>query len=107
MATRFRLDADDEFGDLESQLRLPLPRGAAAATPQPRAAHAEASPQVPSLQPSISDDEFSRQWLMSLASERSLGRPKEWDGKESGFDTFAFRFSNWLGSVPGDAEALL
>ena len=44
---------------------------------------------------------------MGLASERSLGRPKEWDGKESGFDKFAFRFSNCLGSMPGDAEALL
>ena len=28
------------------------------------------------------------------------GRPKEWNGEPSGFDDFAFKFSNWL-SVPG------
>ena len=31
-----------------------------------------------------------------LDCDRSLGRPKEWNGESSGFDDFAFKFSNWL-----------
>ena len=36
-----------------------------------------------------------------------MGRPKEWNGDSSGFDDFAFKFSNWLSWLPGDAERFL
>ena len=42
-----------------------------------------------------------------VGSDRSLGRPKEWNGEPSGFDDFAFMFSNWLSGLPGDAERFL
>ena len=42
-----------------------------------------------------------------MSSERTLGRPREWNGKEEGFDTFAFKFANWLSGMPGNAEELL
>jgi len=89
----FRLDgeAGDEFGDLESP-KAPPP--------------VAAPPAAVSAGAGLTDEEFSKQWLMGLASDRTLGRPKEWNGKEEGFDTFAFRFSNWLGSMPGNAEEL-
>ena len=55
----------------------------------------------------ISDEEFQKLWMMGMTSERTLGRPKEWDGKEPGFDEFSFKFTNWLSGMPGDVEALL
>ena len=45
--------------------------------------------------------------MMGMSSERTLGRPKEWDGKEPGFDDFVFTFANWLSGMPGDVEDLL
>ena len=44
---------------------------------------------------------------MGMSSERTLGRPEEWDGKEPGFDDFVFKFANWLSGMPGDVEDLL
>ena len=55
----------------------------------------------------ISDEEFQRLWMMGMSSERTLGRPEEWDGKEPGFDEFSFKFANWLSGMPGDVEELL
>jgi len=55
----------------------------------------------------MSDEEFAKLWLMGLSGERSLGRPKDWDGNHRGFDEFVFKFATWLGSLPGDAEELL
>ena len=46
-------------------------------------------------------------WTLGVGSDRSLGRPKEWNGEPSGFDDFAFKFSNWLSGLPGDAERFL
>ena len=45
-------------------------------------------------------------WTLGVGSDRSLGRPKE-NGEPSGFDDFAFKFSNWLSGLPGDAERFL
>ena len=45
--------------------------------------------------------------MMGVSSERTLGRPKEWDSKEDGYDLFAFRFATWLSGMPGEADALL
>ena len=42
-----------------------------------------------------------------MGSDRSLGRPKEWNGEPSGFEDFEFKFSNWLSGLPGDAEIFL
>ena len=39
--------------------------------------------------------------------QRVVGRPKDWDGKEAGFDAFAFKLSNWLADLPGNTEDLL
>ena len=33
--------------------------------------------------------------------------PKECNGESGGFDDFAFKFSNWLSGLPGDAERFL
>ena len=46
-------------------------------------------------------------WTLGVGSDRSLVRPKEWNGETSGSDDFAFKFSNWLSGLPGDAESLL
>ena len=111
----YRLDDDDS--DLESPgMRrggfAPLPNGVGL-PPAPRdpafaQRHAERPAGAADVAPTgLNDEEFSRQWLLGLAGERSMGRPKEWNGKEDGFDTFAFRFSNWLGAMPGNAEELL
>ena len=59
------------------------------------------------MRTSITDEEFQRLWMMGMSSERTLGRPKEWDGKEPGFDDFSFKFTNWLSGMPGDVEELL
>ena len=74
---------------------------------QPIYAAAQSAPQQAPSTGGYTDEEFSRHWLLGLMQERSLGRPKEWNGREDGFDTFAFRFSNWLGGMPGNAEELL
>ena len=46
-------------------------------------------------------------WTLGVGSDRSLGRPKEWNGEPSGFDDFVFKFSNWLSGLPGDVESFL
>ena len=51
--------------------------------------------------------DFQKSRTLGIGSERSLGRPKEWDGKETGFDIFMFRLANWLSSMPGNCEDLL
>ena len=55
----------------------------------------------------LDDEEFVKMWMMGMNTERTVGRPKDWDGKENGFDSFAFKFSNWLAAPPGDTEGLL
>ena len=55
----------------------------------------------------LTEEEFSKLWMMGMSSERTLGRPREWNGKEEGFGTFAFKFANWLSGMPGNAEQLL
>ena len=54
--------------------------------------------------PELSPAEMTQVWTLGVGSDRSLGRPKEWNGEPSGFDDFAFKFSNWLSGLPGDAE---
>ena len=44
---------------------------------------------------------------LGVGSDRSLGRPKEWNGESGGFDDFAYKFSNWLSGFPRDAERFL
>ena len=57
-------------------------------------------------QDSLDDDEFVKMWMMGMNTDRVVGRPKEWDGIESGFDAFAFEFSNWLAALPGKTEGV-
>ena len=57
--------------------------------------------------PELSPGELTQVWTLGVGSDRSLGRPKEWNGEPSGFDYFAFKFSNWLSGLPGDAESFL
>ena len=57
--------------------------------------------------PEVSLVELTQVWTLGVGSDRSLGRPKEWNGEPSGFDYFAFKFSNWLSGLPGDAERFL
>ena len=51
--------------------------------------------------------ELTQVWTLGVGSDRSLGRRQEWNGEPSGFDDFAFKFSNWLSGLPGDAERFL
>ena len=113
-AAQYRIDGDeDEFGDLESPVARQMMNGVHGGLPlgpAPQQQHYAAAPSATAPVLSVAgltDEEFSRQWLLGLMQDRSLGRPKEWNGKEDGFDTFAFRFSNWLGGMPGNAEELL
>ena len=55
----------------------------------------------------LSLGELTQVWTLGVGSDRSLGRPKEWNGEPSGFDDFAFKFSNWLSGLPGDVESFL
>ena len=57
--------------------------------------------------PELSLIELTQVWTLGVGSDRSLGRPKEWNGEPSGFGDFAFKFSNWLSGLPGDAERFL
>ena len=57
--------------------------------------------------PEVSLAELTQVWTLGVGSDRSLGRPKEWNGEPIGFDDFAFEFSNWLSGLPGDAERFL
>ena len=57
--------------------------------------------------PELSLGELTQVWTLGVGSDRSLGRPKEWNGEPSGFDDFTFKFSNWLSGLPGDAESFL
>ena len=50
--------------------------------------------------------ETSGQELLGVESDRSLGRPKEWNEESHSFDDFAFKFVNWLSGLPGDAESV-
>ena len=55
----------------------------------------------------LDDDDFVRMWMMGMNSDRAVGRPKDWDGKEIKFDYFAFKFANWLAALPGSIEDVL
>ena len=45
-------------------------------------------------------------WTPGHASDRSMGRPKEWNGESKGFDDIASTFANCLSGLPGNAERL-
>ena len=62
---------------------------------------------VPVPADDLNDEEFARLWMMGLSAERTLGKPKDWDGKDEGFSSFTYKFANWLSALPGDAERLL
>ena len=62
---------------------------------------------TPPLVAGLTTEEFERVWSMGVSSDRVLGRPKDWDGKENTFDDFSFKFSNWLGGLPGGGDTLL
>ena len=51
-------------------------------------------------QPGLSLRELTRVWTLGVGSDRSLGRPKDWNGESGGSDDFAFKFSG----LPGDDE---
>ena len=55
----------------------------------------------------LTDDEFNKLWMMGLSGERTLGRPKDWDGSDKMFDEFVYKFSTWIGGLPGDVEQML
>ena len=53
------------------------------------------------------EEEFAKIWAVALNAEKTLGKPKEWNGEDSGFDDFDFKFANWLSNLPGGPDALL
>ena len=56
------------------------------------------------IEPELTLGKLTHVWALGVGSDRSLGRPKEWNGESSVFDNFAFKFSIWLSGLPGDAE---
>ena len=50
---------------------------------------------------------FQKVWTLGIGSDRTLGRPREWNGENAGFDDFAFKFENWVSGLPGGADSLL
>ena len=64
-------------------------------------------PVTMTIEPELTLGELTQVWTLKVGSDRSLGRPKGWNGESSGFDDFAFKFSNWLSGLPGDAERFL
>ena len=52
-------------------------------------------------------EQFTCLWMMGLSAERTLGKPKDWNGSDEQFDNFTYKYSAWLGGLPGNAEELL
>ncbi len=47
------------------------------------------------------EEEHNRIWTVGISGERgALGRPKEWDGNDAGFEDFTWKFSRWLATLP-------
>ena len=44
------------------------------------------------IEPEPTVGELTHVWTLGVGPDRSLGRPKEWNGESSGFDNFAFKF---------------
>ena len=57
-------------------------------------------PAAVTIEPELSIGELTYVWTPGVGSERSPGRPKEWNGESSGFADFAFKLSNWLSGLP-------
>ena len=53
------------------------------------------------------NESFEKRWSIGLGSDRSLGRPKEWNGESASFDDFMYKYQNWVGALPGGADQLL
>ena len=64
-------------------------------------------PVAVTIEPKLTLGELKQVWTLGVGSDRSLGRPKEWNCESSGFDDFAFEFSNWLSGLPQDAKRFL
>ncbi len=62
---------------------------------------------IPSLVTGLTTEELERVRSMGVSSDGVLGGPREWDGKENGFDEFCCNYSNWLGGLRGSGNALL
>ena len=43
-------------------------------------------------------------WELDL---KEVWDDRRWNGESSGFDNFAFKFSNWLSGLPGDVEKFM
>ena len=93
------MTARDEFGDLSD---LEMGSQFLGGPPIGGTRFASGSPME-----DMSVAEFQKAWSSGISSERSLGKPREWNGKEDGFDTFVFRLSNWLSAMPGNCEECL
>ena len=57
--------------------------------------------------PMLREEEFVRLWMMGISSERSIGRPRDFDGAQSNAEDFFAKFTNWLAGMPGDTEFIL
>ena len=55
----------------------------------------------------LDDEAFERLWMQGLNSERPIGKPKDWNGIEAGFEEFQYKSKNYVGGFPGDVEMLL
>ena len=49
----------------------------------------------------ISTEKFAEMWMMGSHTERTVGRPREWNGSDEGFEDFQHKLNNYMSSTPG------
>ena len=60
------------------------------------------APPQPQLQ--LSDSEFMQLWMLGLAQEKSIGKPREWNGADEQFEEFQYKITNYMAGLPGDGS---
>ena len=70
-----------------------------------QAAAAEAAAAAPTpLSTELDAAAFHKMWTMGQQQERSVGRPREWNGGDEGFEDFQFKFVNYMSGMPGASK---
>ena len=81
----------------------------AAAQPAGMPAQTAGNGAAPATPPSPQQSEldaatFHKMWMMGQQQERTLGRPRDWNGSDEGFEEFQFKFVNFMSGMPGPSE---
>ena len=71
---------------------------------QTAAAGAAAAASPAPLSSELDAAAFHKMWMMGQQQERSVGRPREWNGGDEGFEDFQFKFVNYMSGMPGPSK---